>query len=487
MQTKVSEYFFFIKTYLHLHILPLYCINIQRIILEEVMTMKKFTSYTWVLFILLSVIGVFLFITPIGTDDGLKVPITILANLLAGKVVSFIHWFAYIIFIVAAVGSVVVQFIPEKNERTLADSLFRVNWFWTVMRILAVVFATMYLFQIGPESFTSENTAGLLLAPDGGLVTMMFTLFLFAGLLLPLLTDFGLLEFFGSMMVKIMRPVFKIPGRAAIDCLASWVGDGTIGVLLTNKQYEDGNYTAREAATIATTFSVVSITFCLVVVETIGIQDYFFEFYGTVIVVGLILAFIMPRIFPLKHKPDVLFDGSKPNEKQEDIPENFNAITFGLHNALTKAESNKNLGQVLLSGFKNVLEMWFAVTPIIMAFGTIALVLAEFTSFFEILGMPFEPILALLQIPEAGQAAQTMIVGFADMLLPSILGADIESELTRFFIATISVTQLIYMSEVGGLILGTKLPLKLWDLFMIFLVRTLISIPLIALIAHILF
>ncbi|WP_421663718.1 YjiH family protein [Lysinibacillus telephonicus] len=449
--------------------------------------MKKFPSYTWVLFILLSVIGVFLFITPIGTDDGLKVPITILANLLAGKVVSFIHWFAYIIFIVAAVGSVVVQFIPEKNERTLADSLFRVNWFWTVMRILAVVFATMYLFQIGPESFTSENTAGLLLAPDGGLVTMMFTLFLFAGLLLPLLTDFGLLEFFGSMMVKIMRPVFKIPGRAAIDCLASWVGDGTIGVLLTNKQYEDGNYTAREAATIATTFSVVSITFCLVVVETIGIQDYFFEFYGTVIVVGLILAFIMPRIFPLKHKPDVLFDGSKPDEKQEDIPENFNAITFGLHNALTKAESNKNLGQVLLSGFKNVLEMWFAVTPIIMAFGTIALVLAEFTSFFEILGMPFEPILALLQIPEAGQAAQTMIVGFADMLLPSILGADIESELTRFFIATISVTQLIYMSEVGGLILGTKLPLKLWDLFMIFLVRTLISIPLIALIAHILF
>ncbi len=449
--------------------------------------MKKFNLYTWFLFIFLSAIGVFLFITPIGTDEGLKVPITILANLLASKVVSFIHWFAFIVFIVAAFGSVVMQFIPEKKERTLIDSLFRVNWFWTIMRILAVMFATFYLFQVGPESFTSDNTAGLLLAPDGGLVTMMFTLFLFAGLLLPLLTDFGLLEFFGSLMVKIMRPVFKIPGRAAIDCLASWVGDGTIGVLLTNKQYEDGNYTAREAAIIATTFSVVSITFCLVVVETIGIQDYFFEFYGTVIVVGLILAVIMPHIFPLKQKPDVLFDGSKPDEKQEDIPENFNAITFGLHNALSKAESNKNLGQVLLSGFKNVLEMWFAVTPIIMAFGTIALALAEFTSFFKILGMPFEPILALLQIPEAGEAAQTMIVGFADMLLPSILGAGINSELTRFFIATISVTQLIYMSEVGGLILGTKLPLKLWDLFMIFLIRTLISLPIIALIAHILF
>lgn len=449
--------------------------------------MKKFSFYTWFLFLAFSAIGVFIFITPIPTDDGLKVPIAIMANLLAGKVEPIIHWVAFITFIIAAVGAIIMHFIPQKGSRTLMDALFRVHWFWTTMRILAVVFAGMYLFQVGPDSFISADTAGLLIAPDGGLVTFMFTLFLFAGLLLPLLTDFGLLEFFGSMMVKIMRPVFKIPGRAAIDCLASWVGDGTIGVLLTAKQYEEKNYTAREAAVIATTFSVVSITFCLVVLQTIGMENYFLEFYGSVIFVGFILALIMPRIFPLSRKADLLIDGSTLPENHEDAPSQFNVVTFGLHNALSKAESNKALGKIVAGGMKNVLEMWFAVTPVIMAFGTIALVLAEFTSFFKILGMPFEPILALLQIPEAGEAAQTMIVGFADMLLPSILGAGIESELTRFFIATMSVTQLIYMSEVGGLILGTKLPLKIWDLFLIFLIRTIISIPIVAAIAHILF
>ncbi|KGR80219.1 YjiH family protein [Ureibacillus manganicus] len=447
----------------------------------------KFTPYTWFLFIVLSVVGVFLFITPIDTGDGLKVPIAILANILSANVVSFIHWFAFIVFIIAAVGSIIMHFVPEKKERTLVDSLFRVHWFWTIMRILAVIFAAMYLFQIGPEAFTSDYTSGLLITPDGGLVTMMFSLFLFAGLLLPLLTDFGLLEFFGSMMVKIMRPLFKIPGRAAIDCLASFVGDGTIGVLLTNRQYEEGNYTAREAATIATTFSVVSITFCFVVLETIDISNYFVPFYVSVILVSIILAVIMPRIFPLSRIDDTNIDGTTPPANREDVPEGFSVVSFGLKNALTKAESNKNLGQVIGSGFKNVLEMWFAITPIIMAFGTIALVLAEYTSFFKILGMPFEPILALLQIPEASAAAQTMIVGFADMLLPAVLGAGIESELTRFFIATVSVTQLIYMSEVGGLILGTKLPLNIWKLFSIFLIRTIISIPIVAAIAHILF
>lgn len=451
--------------------------------------MKKFPSYTWLLFLIPSLLGVFLFITPIPTDNGIKVPVAILAAALADIVLPLIQNFTFFIFIVAALGSIIMHFIPKLDDapRTFLDSLFRVHWFWTAMRVLAVIFAAMYIWQFGPSSFTSENTAGVLITPDGGLITYMFTLFFFAGLLLPLLTDFGLLEFFGSLMVRVMRPLFKIPGRSAIDALASWVGDGTIGVLLTAKQYEDKNYTGREAAIIATTFSVVSITFCLFVLETIRLDKYFFQFYGSVLFTGLILAFIMPRIFPLRNKANTLIDGTVPPSNLEEIPEHLTMLSHGTEKALGVAYSNRNLFKVLMSGFKNVLEMWFAVAPIIMAFGTIALVLAEFTSVFRILGMPFEPILALLQIPEAGEAAQTMVVGFADMLLPSILGAGIESDLTRFFIATISVTQLIYMSEVGGLILGTKLPLKIWDLFLIFLIRTIISIPIVAVIAHILF
>ena len=451
------------------------------------MTMKKHSLYIWSLFIGLSALGVFLFITPINTDSGVKVPIAILANWLSSKADPIIQMLVFIVFVVAAVGSVIVKFIPANDKQTLVNALFRVNWFWTAMRILAVIFAAMYIFNFGPEQINSDITSGILLAADGGLVTYMFILFFFAGLLLPLLTDFGLLDFFGSMMVKIMRPLFKIPGRSSIDALASWVGDGTIGVLLTSKQYEDGNYTGREAATIATTFSVVSITFCLFIVETIRIEQYFFEFYGTVLFAGIVLAFIMPRIYPLRRIKNTFIDGSTPTGNREDVPSGYTPFTFGLKNALNKAEENKNLSKIFYSGIKNVLEMWFAVAPVIMAFGTIALVLAEYTSVFRILGMPFEPILSLLQIPYAEEAAQTMIIGFADMLLPSILGSGIESEMTRFVIATVSVTQLIYMSEVGGLILGTKLPLKIWNLFAIFLIRTIISLPIIAIIAHIIF
>src|SRR5690625_5932074 len=94
--------------------------------------------------------------------------------------------------------------------------------------------------------------------------------------------DFGLLDFFGTLMTKIMRPLFKLPGRASVDSLASWVGDGTIGVLLTSKQYEEGHYTKRESVIIGTTFSVVSITFTLVIIQTFGLENIFIFFYFTV-------------------------------------------------------------------------------------------------------------------------------------------------------------------------------------------------------------
>lgn len=64
------------------------------------------------------------------------------------------------------------------------------------------------------------------------------------------------------------------------------------------------------------------------------------------------------------------------------------------------------------------------------------------------------------------------MVGFADMFIPAVLASTIESDITRFVIAAMSVTQLIYMSEVGALLLGSKIPVKLWELFVIFLLRT---------------
>lgn len=414
--------------------------------------------------------------------------IAVLAGIMAGQIESFVPWVMLIILIIAALGS--LAFIAKKENTSdtvpFFEKLFNVNLFWTLTRIVAAIFAFMVLFQVGPEPVWNENTGGLLLSGDG-LLSFLFTIFLFAGLFLPLLMNFGLLEFFGTMMVKIMRPLFRLPGRSSIDALASWVGDGTIGVLLTSKQYEDNKYTQREAAIIGTTFSVVSITFAIVVIEEIGLGTYFLPYYATVVLAGLILALIMPRIYPLAQKKTEFMDGSPQESLSEDVPDGQGLASHGLEKALDKADRNRSVANFFSDGMKNVLDMWIGVAPVVMAFGTIALILAEYTSTFVILGAPFEPYLNLLGVPEAAEAAQLMVVGFADMFLPAILGAGIESEMTRFVVATMSVTQLIYMSEVGGLLLGSKIPVNIFDLIVVFLLRTVIALPIVVGVAHLLF
>lgn len=450
--------------------------------------MKKHTASTWFIFLIPSLLGIVLFMIPLPFAAGWKVPIAKLAELLASSLESIIPQLMMYLLSIAAIGSIIFLFVKRDPQHpSFLVNLFKVTPFWTITRIFGAIFAIMVVYQIGPEAIWNENTGGLLLANDG-LVSFLFSIFFFAGFLLPLLLNFGLLEFFGTLMVKIMRPLFKLPGRSSIDAFASWIGDGTIGVLLTSKQYEEGHYTQREAAIISTTFSVVSITFSLVIIDKVGMANYFLPFYATVIITGLILAIIMPRIYPLRSIKNTYIDDREFSLEDEKLPANTNVFALGIENALSTASKQRSVSKTVRAGTQNVLDMWFGVTPVVMAFGTVALVMTEYTNVFRILGKPFEYILQALHIPEATEAAQTMVVGFADMFLPVILAEGvITSPITLFTIAAVSVIQLIYMSEVGGLILGTKIPLTIFDLFVIFLLRTLIALPIIAGIAHLLF
>jgi nucleoside recognition membrane protein YjiH len=436
-------------------------------------------------FLLPSLIGIILFVIPIPYDGGITIPVAILAGWVQTGLADALPTIMTTIILLTGIISFFTTIAKPSfiMNSSFFTKLFYVSPVWLIARILGMIFSVMVLLEVGPSWIWSENTGGLLLYD---LIPVLFSVFLFAGLFLPLLLDFGLLELCGAMLKKIMRPVFTLPGRSSIDCLASWLGDGTIGVLLTNKQYEDGYYTKREAAVIGTTFSVVSITFSIVVISYMNLEHMFVPFYLSIVVSGLVAALICPRIPPLSRKPDTYYEKSSKNI-DESVPGNISPFKWGLSQAVTKAQDNNSLSSVLKGGIQNVLDMWMGVVPIVMAIGTIALVIAEFTPVFKFLGAPFVPILQLLQVPEANEAAQTMVIGFADMFLPAIIGSGIESELTRFVIAGVSVTQLIYMSEVGGLLLGSKLPVTFLDLVIIFLQRTIITLPIIVLVAHMLF
>lgn len=444
------------------------------------------TMRNWLQLLLPSLAGVFLFMTPVSGDKGLTIPVALLASALKESLAAQMGLLLTGLVAGSAIASLLASLWQPKTLRlgSFLQKLLQPGWSWVLVRLIGAAFIVAVYSGIGPAAVVSASTGGLVFTE---LLPVLFSVFVFAGLFLPLLLNFGLLEFIGTLMTKIMRPVFRLPGRSAVDCMASWIGDGSVGILLTSKQYEAGFYTAREAAVIGTTFSAVSITFCLVVLGQVKLEHMFLPFYATICLAGFTAAIVLPYLPPLRGKPDTYIDGvDQMRAEGGDYPDRSvwrRALAHGLH----RASQARGLRATLQEGLESVADMLLGVLPVIMAVGTVALMLAEYTPLFQWLGAPFVPLLELLQIPFASDASRSVMVGFADMFVPSILVSTVPDEMTRFVIAALSVTQLIYMSEVGALLLGSRIPVTLLDLFLLFILRTLITLPVIAVMAHLMF
>lgn len=432
-------------------------------------------------FLVPSLLGVLLFLVPFSTGDTINIGMGLMADGLKALLGEALPAIATLVLCLSILLTAIVKLArPTWARAGMLNELFDVAPLWVAMRALGALFAVMTYFQVGPAFITASFTGGVML---NDLAPVLLTFFFFAAILLPFLVDFGFMEFIGSLVRTPFRIIFGLPGRSAIDATASWMGSGTVGVLITTQQYEQGYYNRREASAIATNFSIVSIAFALLVTSFIGINHLFVPFYFTVVVAGLVAAVIVPRLPPLSRKPNSYYEPAGC-QIQEENTGHQNLLRYSLGIAVARAEKAPGPVRLARLALFNVADIFFGLLPLVIAIGTVALILAEFTPLFTWLSYPMVPVLEWMRIPEAEAAAPATLVGFADMFLPAVLASDIESELTRFVIACLSLTQLIYMSEIGALLLKSKIPLKLWELVAIFLLRTAITLPIIAAMGH---
>ena len=367
------------------------------------------------------------------------------------------------------------------SHKTL-QNLFHVPVIWLLLRLAGTSFALIYFLQLGPEVLKSEAIGGAVFV---GIAVNVTAVYISACILLPLLTDFGLMEFVGNLARPLFRKVFRLPGRAAIDAVASFVGASAIGLLITISQHDRGNYTGREASVIAMNFSVVSIPFSLVVATVAGIEHLFIPWYGVVILACLTAALITPRLPPLSRKADTYMTTAPAAASENDSDSGAHSYIGGaLHSALRRAELSPGIHGFFATGLTNLAFFLFSVITAAMALATVAALLVFHTPIFSWLGYPFIALLEFAQIPDAASAVPGLFSGFMDQYIPAIVASGIDSNATSFVLAGLSVCQLIYMSEVGVIVLRSSLPLTLTDLAVIFLLRTAIALPILIIGAH---
>ena len=185
-------------------------------------------------FLVPSSFGVFFFLFPVQDNDVWTIPMAVLSDWLGEALGTSLPYIGYGLVLISALLSIYYSIIrSSRPTASRFEQLFKVSSPWLLLRVTGAVVGAMIVWQIGPEFVWSEAT-GHIVVYD--LLTAIVTIFVFAAFLLPLLTEFGLMELVGLALSPVFRFLFRLPGRSCVDAIASWMTAATVGVLITSEQ-----------------------------------------------------------------------------------------------------------------------------------------------------------------------------------------------------------------------------------------------------------
>lgn len=430
-------------------------------------------------FILFSGFGLFMFMFPMPGQESFATPISLITDLTDQYLQENAPYLLLLIVTIAAFGIFIAKLFRPAilTTRPWVKELFFVDHWIMITKLIALLITICVMFDIGPEIIRSEDNGATMVSLAKTLIAIAITL----SFILPFLTDCGIMEFIGILLKPLIRPLFHVPGRASVDLIASWLASSNTAVLITANQYNSNYYTKREAATIMTNFSLVSIPFCLVVAQTLNLAHIFPLLYLTITGIGIFLAIIGVRLYPLKNIADTYCHGV--GEKlNEDVPADKNLFHWALSAAIARAKTFR-LDKAFCDGLKMTTGIVLDIIPIVVAWGTIGSLLVNCTPIFYWLSYPMGLYLQLLGVSEAFIIAPATLVGFIDMFIPALIMPTDLSEQGKFIVCVLSLVQIIYMTEVGSIIVKSNVGLGIKHLFIIFLQRTVIAIPIVVLIS----
>ncbi|MGC9490742.1 MAG: YjiH family protein [Thermovirgaceae bacterium] len=428
-------------------------------------------------FLIPSLIGAVAFLFPIPQANTINTPLGMAIDFGKNVLGDYLPILAMLFVCAGALFTLYAVIAKPRfvTEHEFLNEIFVVSPFWVGSRLLGAVFYPMIYFKIGPEiiwSMDNGGTPGMILAPA------LLVVFIVLAFIVPFLTDFGLMEYIGTMARPLFRPLFTLPGRAAVDCMASWVGSSSVGVVITTKMHNEGYYSDREGAIISTCFSVISIAYIYLMADFVGLPHMYFQILLSVYLVTFILALIMPRLWPLRNIPDT-YSGRGNQELSEDIPKGFTLKEWAVHTAVEKAR-DQGPHTVISTCLRTFTSLIVTTMPLVVSWGTVVLIIANNTPLFQWISAPFAWMLALVNIPEAVDVAPAFVLSYADQFLAAVIGADRTAAAAKFMCAGISATGLIYMTEVGVLILNSRIPLGVGKLTGIYAIRAVFSVFLLA-------
>ncbi|MFK5582897.1 YjiH family protein [Serinicoccus sp. LYQ131] len=412
-------------------------------------------------FFVYSAIGVVMFFVPVTIGGTSTIGLDHIVTWVRGAVPAALPWYALALIVAGAIH----PWVTGSWRRSTTDLVF------SIARAVGLVVGVMLVFEVGPAWLFAEGMGPFLM---NALVIPVGLLVPIGAVFLALLVGYGLMEFIGVLARPVMRPIFRTPGRSAIDAVASFVGSYSLALLITNRVYLQGRYTQREAMVIATGFSTVSATFMIVVANALDLMSHWSLYFWSTLLITFVVTAVTVRIPPLSRIPDETAPGV---EYVPEAPVTGGRVATAWREARHTVAADPGVGRVILSTFRDGVTMAMAILPSILSIGLLGLVLAEFTPLFDWLGYLFYPITWALQIPEPLLVAKAAALGVSEMFLPAALVTE-SAMSVRYVVAVVCVSQIIFFSAMVPSLVGTRIPVSIPRLLIIWFERVVLSLVL---------
>ncbi|MGF2097014.1 YjiH family protein [Mammaliicoccus lentus] len=416
-------------------------------------------------FYVFSIIGIILFFIPIqiGKDNTILVDhIHLGIRSLLGDLTAY---YALIIIIIGAILPV----IRMDFKKSFTDCVL------VIFKLLGAVIGIMYVFKIGPKLLFDKDYGPFLFDK---LMLPLSVLIPVGAIALSFLVGYGLLEFIGVLMQPIMRPIFKTPGKSAVDAVASFVGSYSLGLLITNRVYKDGMYNKKEAVIIATGFSTVSATFMVIVARTLDLMGHWNLFFWSTLIITFVVTAISAHLPPISRESEAYYNNQE-GQKESKVKGNYMKAAYD--EAKKQSYQSLTLFKNIGLNLKDGVEMTMAILPSILSIGFLGLILANFTPIIDWLSYIFYPFIYILPIDDKPLLAKASMISIIEMFLPSLLVVKAAIEV-KFVVAITSISAIIFFSALIPCILATDIKIPIWKLVVIWFIRValtlLIAIPL---------
>lgn len=421
-------------------------------------------------FILLSVIGIFMFFVTVTINGKSSIPVDHIVTLIRS-----IPYFELVYGVAIVCIGAVLPFIRKTWNKDKVTMVF------SFLKLLAIPSMIVWLTKMGPARWFDGDMLPFIYNKVVLPVTCLVPV---GAVFLSFLINYGLMEFIGVFMRPVMRPIWKAPGRSAVDAVASFVGSYSVGLLITNRVYKEGFYSTKEACIIATGFSTVSATFMVVVAKTLGLMDHWNVYFWSTLIITFIVTALTTRIYPLSKKPDTGYQG------MEVVPEpstEAGLLKTALNEGLEACYKAPGIGEGIVKNFKDGLNMALSIGPSLMSIGFLGLLLAEYTPVFDIIGYIFVPFAMLMGFgSEAVMMGKACAISLAEMFLPANIVAG-ASPMAQYVTAIVCVSEILFFSASIPCVMGTDIDISLKDIIIVWAERIVLSLILAALVVRFLF